>query len=91
MIHANAAYLAAAIEQLAETRRRGRQTREIAKATLDWANAVLEFRTALNAKRTMALPRAKMRWSFAHGVVLEDSQRSLWQMPVDTAFPRRAR
>jgi citrate synthase len=35
-------YLADAVEQLAETRRRGRKPREIAKATLDWGMPVLE-------------------------------------------------
>lgn len=82
-------YLAAAIEQLAETRRRGRKPREIAKATLDWGMPVLESALTL-IEDGQCYYRGQNAVELSRTASLEDIAALLWQMPVDTAFPRRA-
>ncbi|KGF67426.1 excisionase [Hoeflea sp. BAL378] len=82
-------YLAAAVDQLAETRRRGRKPREIARATLDWGMPVLE--SALTLIETGRLSyRGQDAVDLSETAALEDVAEILWAMPAETAFPRRA-
>ena len=82
-------YLAEAVEQLAETRRRGRKPREIAKATLDWGMPVLESGLTL-IEDGQCYYRGQSAVNLARTASLEDIAALLWQIPADAAFPRRA-
>jgi len=82
-------YLADAVEQLAETRRRGRKPREIAKATLDWGMPVLESGLTL-IENGVCSYRGQSAVELSRTASLEDIAALLWQSPVETAFPRRA-
>ncbi|MCO6407660.1 citrate synthase family protein [Hoeflea alexandrii] len=82
-------YLADAVEQLAETRRRGRKPREIARATLDWGMPVLESSLTL-IENGECYYRGQSAVELSQGASLEDIAALLWQAPVETAFPRRA-
>ena len=82
-------YLADAVEQLAETRRRGRKPREIAKATLDWGMPVLESGLTL-IENGACYYRGQSAMELSRTASLEDIAARLWQAPVVTAFPRRA-
>ncbi|WP_375588148.1 citrate synthase family protein [Hoeflea alexandrii] len=82
-------YLADAVEQLAETRRRGRKPREIARATLDWGMPVLESGLTL-IENGECYYRGQSAIELARTASLEDIAALLWQAPVETAFPRRA-
>ena len=82
-------YLAAAVEQLAETRRRGRKPREIARATLDWGMPVLESALTLIEDGTCYY-RGENTAELSRTASLEDIAALLWQVPAETSFPRRA-
>lgn len=82
-------YLADAVEQLAETRRRGRKPREIARATLDWGMPVLESGLTL-IENGECYYRGRSAVELSRAASLEDIAALLWQAPVETAFPRRA-
>lgn len=82
-------YLVEAVEQLAETRRRGRKPREIAKATLDWGMPVLESGLTL-IQDGQCYYRGQSAVDLARTASLEDVAALLWQIPADAAFPRRA-
>jgi len=82
-------YLAAAVDQLATTRRRGRKPKEIAKATLDWGMPVLESGLTL-IEAGQLFYRGQNAVDLARSSTLEDIAALLWQMPEAEAFPRRA-
>ena len=82
-------YLAAAVDQLTETRRRGRKPREIARATLDWGMPVLESSLTL-IENGACYYRGQDAVDLSHTASLEDVAALLWQMPSESAFPRRA-
>ncbi|MEM5472247.1 citrate synthase family protein [Hoeflea sp. AS60] len=82
-------YLADAVEQLAETRRRGRKPKEIAKATLDWGMPVLESGLTL-IEDGQCYYRGQSAVELSRTASLEDIAALLWQAPAETAFPRRA-
>ncbi|MEM5491818.1 citrate synthase family protein [Hoeflea sp. AS16] len=82
-------YLADAVEQLAETRRRGRKPREIAKATLDWGMPVLESGLTL-IESGECFYRGRNAVELSRSASLEDIAALLWQLPAKSAFPRRA-
>lgn len=82
-------YLADAVDQLAETRRRGRKPREIARATLDWGMPVLESGLTL-IENGASYYRGRSAVELSHTASLEDVAALLWQAPVESAFPRRA-
>lgn len=81
-------YLTAAVEQLAETRRRGRKPKEIAKATLDWGMPVLESRLTL-IENGQCFYRGKDTVQLSATASLEDIAALLWQVRPESAFPRR--
>lgn len=82
-------YLAAAVDQLAQTRRRGRKPREIAKATLDWGMPVLESGLTL-IEAGQCYYRGQSAVDLARTSSLEDIAALLWQIPKARAFPSRA-
>jgi len=82
-------YLAAAVDQLAQTRRRGRKPREIAKATLDWGMPVLESGLTL-IEAGQCYYRGQNAVELSRTASLEDIAALLWQVPENAAFPRRA-
>ncbi|MCC0036353.1 MAG: helix-turn-helix domain-containing protein [Hoeflea sp.] len=82
-------YLADAIDQLAETRRRGRKPREIARATLDWGMPVLESGLTL-IENGACYYRGQSAAELSRTASLEGIAALLWQVPVESAFPRRA-
>jgi citrate synthase len=82
-------YLAAAVDQLAQTRRRGRKPREIAKATLDWGMPVLESGLTL-IEAGQCYYRGQSAVDLASTSSLEDIAALLWQIPKARAFPSRA-
>jgi len=82
-------YLAAAVDQLAETRRRGRKPREIARATLDWGMPVLESGLTL-IEAGQCFYRGQNAVDLARTASLEDVAALLWQTPRSRAFPSRA-
>jgi citrate synthase len=82
-------YLADAVEQLAETRRRGRKPREIAKATLDWGMPVLESGLTL-IESGKCYYRGQSAVELSRTASLEDIAALLWQAETGIAFPRRA-
>lgn len=82
-------YPAAAIEQLAENRRRGRKPGDIAKATLDWGIPVLESGLTL-IEDGQCYYRGQSAVLLSRTATLEDIAALLWQTPAKTAFPRRA-
>ncbi len=82
-------YLADAVEQLAETRRRGRKPKEIARATLDWGMPVLESGLTL-IENGQCYYRGQSAVELSRTASLEDIAALLWQTDTDTAFPRRA-
>lgn len=81
-------YLAAAVDQLAETRRRGRKPREIARATLDWGMPVLESALTLIEDGRLFY-RGRDAVELARTAALEDVAEILWAVPAASAFPRR--
>ena len=82
-------YLADAVDQLAENRRRGRKPREIARAALDWGMPVLESGLTL-IEAGHCYYRGQDAVQLSQSASLEDIAALLWQVPVKTAFPRRA-
>lgn len=82
-------YLATAIDGLAETRRRGRKPREIARATLDWGMPVLESGLTL-IENGACYYRGRNAVELSRTASLEDIAALLWQAPAESAFPRRA-
>ena len=82
-------YLAAAVDQLAESRRRGRKPKEIAKATLDWGMPVLESGLTL-IEAGQCYYRGRNAVDLARTASLEDVAALLWQFPKARAFPSRA-
>lgn len=82
-------YLAGAVEHLAETRRRGRKPREIAKATLDWGMPVLESGLTL-IEDGKCYYRGESTTELSETASLEDIAALLWQASAEDAFPRRA-
>jgi len=82
-------YLAAAVDELAATRRRGRKPREIAKATLDWGMPVLESGLTL-IEDGQCYYRGQNAVDLARTASLEDIAALLWQTPKARAFPSRA-
>lgn len=82
-------YLAAAVDQLAQTRRRGRKPREIARATLDWGMPVLESGLTL-IEGGRCYYRGQDAVQLSHTASLEEVAALLWKIPVKAAFPRRA-
>ena len=82
-------YLAAAVDQLAQTRRRGRKPREIARATLDWGMPVLESGLTL-IEDGRCYYRGQDAVQLSHTASLEEVAALLWKNPVKAAFPRRA-
>ncbi|WP_394688736.1 citrate/2-methylcitrate synthase [Hoeflea sp.] len=82
-------YLADAVEQLAQTRRRGRKPKEIAKATLDWGMPVLESQLTL-IEDGQCHYRGRNAVELAETASLEEIAALLWQVPAGNAFPRRA-
>ena len=82
-------YLAAAVDQLAQTRRRGRKPREIARATLDWGMPVLESALTL-IEDGRCYYRGQDAVQLSHTASLEEVAALLWKNPVKAAFPRRA-
>jgi citrate synthase len=82
-------YLAAAVDQLAESRRRGRKPKEIARATLDWGMPVLESGLTL-IEAGQCYYRGQSAVDLARTASLEDVAALLWQIPRARAFPSRA-
>lgn len=82
-------YLAAAVDQLAETRKRGRKPKEIAKATLDWGMPVLESGLTLIEDGQLHY-RGHNAVELSRSASLEEIAALMWQVPIETAFPRRA-
>ena len=82
-------YLALAVDQLAETRRRGRKPREIARATLDWGMPVLESGLTLIEDGRLFY-RGRDAVALSRSASLEQIAALLWQVPEGSAFPRRA-
>ena len=82
-------YLAAAIDEIAATRKRGRKPREIAKATLDWGMPVLESGLTL-IEDGQCYYRGQDAVHLSRSASLEEAAALLWQIPVQSAFPRRA-
>lgn len=82
-------YLATAIEALGVNRKRGRKPREIAKAALDWGMPVLESGLTLIENGQLHY-RGRNAVELSQTASLEDIAALLWQLPRDSAFPRRA-
>lgn len=82
-------YLAAAVDQLAQSRRRGRKPKEVARATLDWGMPVLESGLTLIDKG-QCWYRGQNAVTLARSSPLEEVAGLLWQTPAADAFPRRA-
>jgi len=82
-------YLAAAVDQIAATRKRGRKPKEIAKATLDWGMPVLESGLTL-IENGRCYYRGRDVVDLAQTASLEQVAGLLWQVPQEAAFPRRA-
>lgn len=82
-------YLAAAVDQIATTRKRGRKPKEIAKATLDWGMPVLESGLTL-IENGRCYYRGQDAAELAQTASLEQVAGLLWQAPQEAAFPRRA-
>ncbi|SOE08781.1 citrate synthase [Hoeflea halophila] len=82
-------YLAAAVDQLAQSRRRGRKPKEVARATLDWGMPVLESGLTL-IDQGQCWYRGQNTVTLARTSTLEEVAGLLWQTPAADAFPRRA-
>jgi citrate synthase len=78
-------YLESEVERLAVNRRRGRKSKDIAKATLDWGLPVLESSITLIRDQRLYY-RGLDATVLAETMSLEDVAAHLWQMPKEIAF-----
>jgi citrate synthase len=78
-------YAAEAVARLAESRRRGRRPKEVAKATLDWGLPVLESAITLIQDGKLFY-RGVDAVTLAKQATVEDVAGLLWQLPAATAF-----
>ncbi|MBK5410810.1 citrate synthase [Pseudomonas sp. TH34] len=78
-------YLESEVEQLALKRSRGRKSKDVAKATLDWGFPVLESSISLIQDQHLYY-RGLDAIALAQTMTLEDVAAHLWQMSKDTAF-----
>ncbi|NVZ50880.1 helix-turn-helix domain-containing protein [Pseudomonas sp. B6002] len=78
-------YLESEVEHLALKRRRGRKSKDVAKATLDWGFPVLESSISLIQDQHLYY-RGLDAIALAQTMTLEDVSAHLWQMSKATAF-----
>jgi citrate synthase len=82
-------YLAGDVERLSKQRKSGRKPREIAKATLNWGQPVLESRITLIDDGRLFY-RGEDAATLATSESLEDVAALLWQCAATSAFPASA-
>lgn len=78
-------YLESEVERLALKRLRGRKSKDVAKATLDWGFPVLESSISLIHDQHLYY-RGLDAIALAETMTLEDVAAHLWQMSEETAF-----
>lgn len=78
-------YLKSEVERVAQTRRRGRKPKDVARTALDWGLPVLESSITLIQDQRLYY-RGQDAVTLAQTMSLEDIAALLWQMPKSVAF-----